>query len=321
MSETRSRPDLPKIGPAAGCFAVAGGKAGRRGLIAFAAVCLPVGLHATPLRPAPFETHQAQCAGKDGWSDPAPPVRIFGDTYDVGTCGITVVLVVGDRGAVLIDGGPVTAAPLVAANIERLGLKLSDVKLILSTHEHEDHAGGLAELRRRTGATTAARASERASLESGIMAADDPQSDDGAPKFPGMPVDRILRVGKVVRLGALRLTAHATPGHAPGGTSWTWRSCEGMVCHAIAYADSLSAVSTEGYRFGDHPTRLAALRASFATVAALPCDIVVTPHPAASDLYARLAGQAPLVDRNGCARLAAASAAKLGERLRAEAKH
>ena len=226
MGETRRRRDLPNIVPAVGCFAAAGGKRVRCGLIAFVAISVPVGVHAAPLRPAPFEAHQAQCAGKDGWSDPAPPVRIFGDTYDVGTCGITVVLVAGDRGAVLIDGGPVTAAPLVVANIERLGLKLSDVKLILSTHEHGDHAGGLAELRRRTGATTAARAAERASLESGVMVADDPQRDDGAPKFPGVPVDRILRDGEVVRLGALRLTAHATPGHAPGGTSWTWRSCE-----------------------------------------------------------------------------------------------
>ena len=320
MGETRRRRDLPNIGLAIGCFAAARGKGVRRGLIAFAAVCVPVGVHAAPLRPATFEAHQAQCAGKDGWSDPAPPVRIFGNTYDVGTCGITVVLVVGDHGAVLIDGGPVTATPLVATNIERLGLKLSDVKLILSTHEHGDHAGGLAELRRRTGATTAARAAERASLESGIMAADDPQRDDDASKFPGVPVDRVLRDSEVVRLGALRLTGHATPGHAPGGTSWTWQSCEGTVCHAIAYADSLSAVSTEGYRFGDHPARIAALRASFATIAALPCDTVVTPHPAASNLYARLAGQAPLVDRHGCARLAATSAAQLDERLRAEAK-
>lgn len=319
MGEARRCRDFSGIGPSIERFAAAGSKSFRCCLISLA-LCASAGIHAAPLRPAPFKEHKAQCAGKDGWSDPAPPIRIFGDTYDVGTCGIMVVLVVGDRGAVLIDSGPVTAAPLVAASIERLGVKLSDVKLILSTHEHGDHAGGLAELRRRTGATMAARAAERASLESGIMPAGDPQRDDGAPKFPGVPVDRILRDGEVVRLGALRFTAHATPGHAPGGTSWTWRSCEGAVCRAIAYVDSLSAVSIEGYQFGRHPARIAALRASFATVAALPCDIVMTPHPSASDLYARLAGQSPLVDRHGCARLAATSAAKLDERLRSEAK-
>lgn len=96
-------------------------------------------------------------------------------------CCIVVVLVAGNRAAVVIDSGPVEAAPLVAANIERLGLRLIDVKLILSTHEHGDHAGGLAELRRRTGARMAARATERDSLESGVMAADDPQRNGDRP--------------------------------------------------------------------------------------------------------------------------------------------
>lgn len=289
-------------------------------LIALAALSMSAEGRATPLHPASIAAHQAQCAGKEGWSDPAPPVRIFGDTYDVGTCGIVVVLVAGDKGAVVIDSGPVEAAPLVAANIERLGLSLTDVKLILSTHEHGDHAGGLAELRRRTGAKMAARVAERASLESGLMAADDPQRDGDNPGYSGVPVDRVLRDDEVIRLGALRLTPHATPGHAPGGTSWTWRSCEGTVCRAIAYADSLSAVSIDGYRFTDHPARIAALRASFASVSGLRCDIVITPHPAASDLYGRLAGKVPLVDPRGCTRLAATSTASLDERLRMEAK-
>lgn len=319
MDETRHCRDLPEAVLSVETFA-ARRKDATLALIALIAAGVSVGAHAAPLHPASFAVHQAQCAGKAGWSDPAPPVRIFGNTYDIGTCGITVVLVAGDRGAVVIDGGPITAAPLVAANIERLGLKLRDVKLLLSTHEHGDHAGGLAELRRRTGAAMVAGAAERASLESGVMAADDPQRDGDKPDHPGVRVDRVLREGEVVRLGTLQLSPHATSGHAPGGTSWTWRSCEGVVCRAIVFADSLSAVSIDRYRFADHPARIAALQASFKTIAALPCDIVVTPHPAASDLDARLAGKAPLVDSQGCARLAANSAARLNERLRAEAK-
>lgn len=135
-----------------------------------------------------------------------------------------------------------------------------------------------------------------------------------------MPVYRALRNGEVIRLGTLRLTAHATPEHAPGGTSWTWWSCEGTASRDITHADSLSPVSTDGYRFTDHPAGIAVLRASFATVAGLRCEIVITPHPAASDLYARLASKAPLVDPHGCARLAATSAARLEERLRMGAK-
>lgn len=270
------------------------------------------------LHPVSIAAHEAQCAGKDGWSDPTPPVRIFGNVYDVGTCGITVLLVVGDRGAVLIDGATAQAAPAIASNIERLGLRLPDVKLLLSSHEHSDHVGGIRELKGRTGARMIATAASRASLESGVMAANDPQRGGELPVFPSVRVDRVVRDGEAVRLGSLRLTAHATPGHAPGGTSWSWRSCEGDICHDVVFADSLSAVSTDRYRFVDHPERVAALKASFATVAGLRCDLVITPHPSASDLYARLAGKAPLVNPRGCIDLAAASAAKLDERLKKE---
>ena len=273
---------------------------------------------AASLHPASFAAHAAQCAGKDGWSDPAPPVRIFGNVYDVGTCGITVVLVTGDQGAILIDGATAEAAPVIASNIERLGVRLSDVKLLLSSHEHADHAGGLSELKRRTGAQTLAIAAARSSLESGVMAANDPQRDGDRPAFPGVRVNRIFHDGEVVRLGSLRLTAHATPGHAPGGTSWSWRSCQDRICHDLVFADSLSAVSTDRYRFSDHAERVAALKASFVTVAGLRCDLVVTPHPSASDLYGRLAGKGPLVNPHGCVDLAATSRAKLNERLEKE---
>ena len=80
--------------------------------------------------PATVAEHQAACAGKDGWSDPAPPVQVFGNVYDVGTCGIVSLLITGPRGHILLDAATAEAAPSIAANIERLGFKLSDVKLI-----------------------------------------------------------------------------------------------------------------------------------------------------------------------------------------------
>jgi metallo-beta-lactamase class B len=270
-------------------------------------------------RPASFAEHQRQCLGKDGWSDPAPPVRIFGNVYDVGSCGIVALLVTGPAGHVLIDAATAEAAPAIVANIRRLGLRPSDVKLLLSSHEHADHAAGLSIVQRATGATMVATAAARPVLESGVPAADDPQRG-GLPSFAGVPVGRIVRDGEVVTLGPLRLTAHATFGHAPGSTSWTWRACEARMCRSIVYADSLSAISADGYRFADHPAYVARFRASLAKVARLPCDIVITPHPSASDLYARLGGAAPLVDRNGCAAYAAAARAKLDQRLAEERK-
>ena len=272
------------------------------------------------LTPATIADHQARCAGKDGWSDPAPPIRIFANVYDIGTCGITVLLVVGDRGSVVIDGATAAAPPSILANIRRLGLGPTDIKLLLSSHEHHDHAGGLRALRQATGARMVARAAARPVLESGVTAPRDPQRDGDRPSYPGVPVDRIVRDGETLVLGSLRLTALATPGHSPGGTSWTWRSCAGATCRTIVYADSVSAVSADGYRFTDHPAYVATLRHSLDRIARLPCDLLITPHPGASDLYPRLAGEKPLADRRGCARYAATGRSGLERRLEQEAK-
>lgn len=283
---------------------------------AFAAVAAP----AVSSAPAPgFAEHQAQCAGKEGWSDPAPPVRIFGNVYDVGTCGITVLLVTGDKGAIVIDGATAEAVPSIIANIARLGLRPSAVKLLLASHEHLDHAGGLHEIRRRTGAKMVALAAARDALESGVPSPDDPQRASAAMAFRGVRVDRTVRDGEIVALGSLRLTAHATPGHAPGSTSWSWRSCEHTTCQDIVYADSVSAVSSDAYRFTEHPSYVAAFRASLARIAGLPCDLIVTPHPDASGLYERLAGAAPLTSRSTCTTYSAAGRAKLDQRLASEA--
>ncbi|MBX9797536.1 subclass B3 metallo-beta-lactamase [Sphingomonas sp.] len=257
------------------------------------------------------------CRGKDGWGDPAPPVRLFGNVAYVGSCGITALLITGPKGHVLIDGATANAAPAIARNIERLGYRLRDVRLILNSHEHVDHAGGLATLRRLTGARVAARAEARAALESGRPDAGDPQAGL-LPPFAGVRVDRLVRDGEVLRVGPVVLTAHATPGHSPGSTSWSWRSCAGADCRTIVYADSLSAVSADGYRFSDHPALVATFRATIARVAALRCDMLFTPHPDASDLAGRLTGAQPLGAPSACRRYANAAAAGLNARLAKE---
>ena len=169
-----------------------------------------------------------------------------------------------------------------------------------------------------TGAHVAATAAARPALESGTAPAEDPQSG-GLPAFEGVHVDRLLRDGEAVALGTLRLTVHTTPGHAPGSTSWSWRSCDRAGCHDIVYADSLSAVSAGTYRYADHPAYVATFRASMVKIDAIRCDLVITPHPSASDLYGRLAGKKPLADRRACANYATASAAVLDRRLAQEA--
>ena len=105
---------------------------------------------------APIETNgplfAAACKDWDEWDKPAPPVRIHANTFLVGTCGISAILITGSQGHVLIDGGTEAGADLIAANIRKLGFRLGDVKIILQSHEHNDHVGGIARLQQLTGA-------------------------------------------------------------------------------------------------------------------------------------------------------------------------
>lgn len=271
---------------------------------------------------AAAEGARPACAADAGWTDPAPPQAIFGNTWYVGTCGISAILVTSAKGHVLIDGGPKKAAALIEANIRALGFKVEDVRYLLNSHEHHDHAGGLARLQRDSAARLFARGPAATALELGHGDRGDPQFLS-AGEFPAAkPVERIDD-GDTLEIGGIAITAHATPGHTPGSTSWTWTSCEGDRCLDMVYADSLTAISDDSYRFGDeasHPGYLAAFRQSIEHVAALPCDVLLTPHPGASDLWARMRGDAsrPLVDAGGCGRYAASARRALAERIGSE---
>jgi len=274
----------------------------------------------TPI--APLDTNgplfAAACKDWDEWDKPAPPVRIHANTYLVGTCGISSILIVGDKGDILIDGGPEAAADLIANNIRELGFSPRDVRIILNSHEHFDHAGGIARLQQLTGAQVYASAAAANVLRTGSPSADDPQAGILKP-FPPARVDRIVQDGEMVRLGNLSLFPLATPGHTAGATTWHWGACDGGICRQIVYADSLTPVSRDGYRFSDHPALVATFRKSIARVAALDCDILLTPHPAASNMPKRLLGVAPLSDPNACRAYAASLTQRLDERLAKEA--
>jgi metallo-beta-lactamase class B len=271
---------------------------------------------------APIETagpiFAAECKDSDDWDKPAPPVRIHAHTYLVGTCGISAVLIVSDEGDILIDGGPESAADLIANNIQELGFNLHDVRIILHSHEHIDHVGGIARLQQMTGAQLYASPAAATVLGTGSASPDDPQAGM-FPPFPAARVDHVVHDGEMVRLGNAVLTAVETPGHTPGALTWHWGDCDGGVCRQIVYADSLTPVSRDGYRFSDHPAVVAAFRKSIAKVAALDCDILLTPHPAASNMVNRLAGRAPLADAGACRNYAASLTKGLNARLAKEA--
>lgn len=259
----------------------------------------------------------AACKGSDGWDDPARPSEIFANTYYVGTCGISSILITGSEGDILIDSGTEKGGDLVAQNIARLGFRLSDVRILLHTHEHSDHVGGMGRLQKLTGAQLFASPAAAKVFATGTATADDPQAGLSKP-FPTARVDRIIAGGQAVRLGNLWLTPVATPGHTPGALSWHWVSCNGGVCRSIVYADSLSPISRDDYRFSDHPAYLAAYRQSIAKIAALDCDILITPHPSASGMMERFA-TGSLEKPGACRDYAAKLTKQLDERLAKEA--
>ncbi len=275
----------------------------------------------TESAPTPRERVAAfleSCEKWDEWDKPAPPFQILGNTWYVGTCGISAILVTNPQGHVLIDSGTESGAEIVLANIRRAGFEPNDVRYLLHSHEHFDHVGGFAKIREATGAEILASSVAAEVLRNGLVSEGDPQATSLDPMAP-VEVARIVENGEVLKLGDLELTAHATPGHTPGALSWTWTACsnpgEPPVCRRIAYVDSLSPVSAEGYRFSDHPDYVGAFLTSIDRVRALPCDELFTPHPSASGMIENM--------RTGkiasCTDYAAALTRKLDERLAKEA--
>jgi metallo-beta-lactamase class B len=293
--------------------------------LALAAQQITIPLGRTPRqieRPkAPIEQYgplwAATCKDWDDWDKPAPPVRIHANTYLVGTCGISSILVTGEEGHVLIDVGTEAGADVVVANIRELGFRLTDIRYILTSHEHHDHVGGVARLLQLTRASLVTSEAAAKAFATGTLPADDPQAGLLKP-FPAAAVGRIVKHGDRVRLFDMELTAIATPGHTPGALSWRWESCDGAVCRTMVYADSLSAVSRDGYKFSDHPALVATFRDSFAKIAASPCDILMTPHPSSSQMRDRMTNAKPLFDQNGCKAYATQQSAALDARLAKE---
>lgn len=215
----------------------------------------------------------------DAWRTPVPPLQISEHVWQVGTQELTALLVKTDQGALLIDGGMPQAADHLLANMQALGVAPQDLKWILHSHAHADHAGPLAEIRRATGARLVSNAESGRLLASG--GAGDIHFGDGL-MYPPVDVDRYILDGEIVELGDMQFQVHFIPGHTPGSMAWTWRDRRNGKVVDIAYVDSLTA---PGYQLQDnprYPNLLHDFRFTFAKVRDLPCDLLLTPHPAAS---------------------------------------
>lgn len=253
-------------------------------LLALQSITIPLG-HPKVIEQPRYPIEQAgplwsaACEGSGDRNRAAPPVRIHANSYLVGTCGHSSILIVGDSGDVLIDGGEDLDADLIAGNIRDLGYSPRDIRFILHTDAGPGELGGIAKLQRLSGATIVASAAAAKILRAGTR--DDPQLVD---------VGRIVTDGGEVRLGNILLTAIATS----RGLSWRWESCAVGVCRTIVYAGSLTPGDT----------------ASAARLAASPCEILVTADPAASDMPKRLVLGQPLFDADACKTYAARASAQ-----------
>jgi metallo-beta-lactamase class B len=269
------------------------------------------------------------CSSCEQWNQPQAPFRIFGNTYYVGVAGLTSILITSREGLIVLDGALPQSADRIAGNIRKLGFRVEDVRLIVNTHTHYDHAGGIAALQRQSKAIVAASPASRLALLRGEPTEDDPQYSFGKQEtwFPSVAQLRVVEDREVLHVGPLAITAHFTPGHTPGGTTWTWRSCEDKRCVDIVYADSLNAVSAPGFRFTDesaHPGRVAEFGNSIARVAGLPCDVLLSPHPELFDLESKLERRRqrpqvnPFIDPQGCKAYAAKARQRLDRRIAEE---
>ena len=269
-----------------------------------------------------------KCDSCDEWNKPREPFKVFGNTYFVGTDGLSAILIAGDAGLILLDGGLEQSAAVIDANIRKLGFKTQDITLIVNSHGHYDHAGGIAALQRASGAMVAASPSGADALRRGENTTDDPQYGFGKAfnGFPPVKNVKVIKDSETLSVGNLSITANFTPGHTPGSTTWTWKSCEGKECLSIVYADSVSAVSADGFRFTDSPERVNAFRRSISRLGELPCDIVISTHPSATKLDEKIkkraaekGGPDPFVD-HGCKALAATAMKGLEARIAQEKK-
>ncbi len=221
-----------------------------------------------------------ECSNCENWNQPQAPFRIYGNTWYVGTAGLSSLMIETDDGLVLIDGGLTQSASLIEANIKSAGFDPLKISAILVSHAHFDHAGGVAALQRLTGAKVYSSNAGVGALKSGQLPSDDPQYLYGPENasFPAVENLVALADGEAINVGGVEARAIYTPGHAPGGTSWTWESCALGTCYDVVYADSLTAVSAEGYRFTDGPAANQIIESADA-LSNLDCDILISPHP------------------------------------------
>jgi len=215
-------------------------------------------------------------------NQPVEPFRILGNVYYVGASDVTSFLITTPEGDILLDGGLEETAPMIRDNVRKLGFRMEDVKILLSSHSHFDHAGGLAALKQMTGAKLAAMDADAPLLARGGKG-DFRFGDDL--DFPPVQADRILHDGDTVTLGGATLTAHLTPGHTPGCTTWTMKVTDGGKSYDVVFlgSDTINpgVVLTNNPKY---PQIAADYARTYEVLKKLPCGVFLASHGSFFDL-------------------------------------
>jgi metallo-beta-lactamase class B len=243
--------------------------------IVAAALLLPAGaVHAE----LPFAKERIE------WNEPQAPFHLIGNIYYVGMAGVSAFLIVTPQGDILTDGGLPESAPFIEKNIKALGFKLGDVKILLNSHAHFDHSGGLAKLKADTGAKFYASIGDKPFLESGHITFGPSAQIDTMP----IHVDHAVKDGETVSLGGVTLTAHVMPGHTKGCTTWTMPLTDAGVTHKVMFFCSISVAGNPLIGNAAYPEILSDYRASFARLKRMDADIFLAPHGNQFDLAGKL---------------------------------
>ena len=229
------------------------------------------------------------------WNQPVEPFRIIGNIYYVGASDIASYLITSPRGHVLLDGGFVETAPLIRDNIRRLGFKVEDVKYLLNSHAHFDHAAGLAQLKQWTGAKFVASRADGDQIARGGH--NDPMWGDKY-LFPPLPPNRIIGDRDAVTVGDAVMTAHLTPGHTKGCTTWTTSVEDNGKQYNVVF---LCSVSAPGYKLvnnPNYPNIVDDYRHTFAYLKTISADVFLGAHGQFFNLTQKRAAQKADSTRN-----------------------
>ncbi|KQV58342.1 MULTISPECIES: CAU/MBL1b family subclass B3 metallo-beta-lactamase [unclassified Caulobacter] len=227
----------------------------------------------------------AHADDNSNWVKPIKPYRVVGNIYYVGSEGLSAWLITSSEGHVLLDSGPsADGAKLIERSIQQLGFQLADVKILINTHAHFDHAGGLAQLKADTGAKVWASRLDEPALEQGHHIGD---NSNGPTPFPAVKVDKSFGDGQKLKLGETALVAHLTPGHTLGCTTWTMAVVEKSRPLNVTFPCSLSVAGNVLVGNKGHRSIVADYRSSFVKLRAIPTDVMLPSHEEQGDLLAK----------------------------------